>query len=58
MSCARDASEATVKLLKLGLMTSLSPACALPQAILQTNRDHWGIEIIHRNKNVFLGEDG
>ena len=40
------------------LITSLSPACASPQAILQTNRDHWGIEIMHRNKDVFLGEDG
>jgi hypothetical protein len=36
----------------------MSPACASPQAILQTNRDHWGIEIMHRNKDVFLGEDG
>jgi hypothetical protein len=26
------------------LITSLSPARASPQAILQTNRDHWGIE--------------
>ena len=32
--------------------------CASPQAILQINRDHWGIEIMHRNKDVFLGEDG
>ena len=40
------------------LITSLSPACASPQDILKTNRHHWGIEIMHRNKDVFLGEDG
>jgi hypothetical protein len=40
------------------LITSLSSACTSPQAILQNNRDHWGIEIMHRNKDVFLGEDG
>ncbi len=40
------------------LITSLSPARASPQDILKTNRDHWGIEIMHRNKDVILGEDG
>jgi hypothetical protein len=40
------------------LITSL-PACeASPKAILQINRGHWGIEIMHRNKDVILGEDG
>jgi len=40
------------------LITSLSPAEASPQDILKINRDHWGIEIMHRNKDVILGEDG
>lgn len=38
------------------LISSL-PA-ASPQALLAVNRDHWGIEIMHRNKDVILGEDG
>jgi len=25
--------------------------------LLDFNRKHWGIEIMHRNKDVFLGED-
>jgi predicted transposase YbfD/YdcC len=29
-----------------------------PRAILNANRGHWGIEIMHRNKDVILGEDG
>jgi predicted transposase YbfD/YdcC len=39
------------------LITSLPPASATPHAILQANRGHWGIEIMHRNKDVLLGED-
>jgi hypothetical protein len=31
---------------------------ASPQALLNANRGHWGIEIMHRNKDVILGEDG
>ena len=38
------------------LISSLTAAS--PQALLGINRDHWGIEIMHRNKDVFLGEDG
>ena len=38
------------------LITSLSEAA--PQDLLKFNRKHWGIEIMHRNKDVFLGEDG
>ena len=33
-------------------------AAASPQALLGVNRDHWRIEIMHRNKDVILGEDG
>ncbi len=29
-----------------------------PEALLCVNRGHWGIEIMHRNKDVVLGEDG
>ena len=40
------------------LITSLSPAHASPQAILQTNRDHWGIENkLHWIRDMSLGED-
>src|SRR5271166_707665 len=39
------------------LVSSL-PAAASPQALLGVNRDHWRIEIMHRNKDVILGEDG
>ena len=39
------------------LVSSL-PAAAAPQALLGVNRDHWRIEIMHRNKDVILGEDG
>lgn len=39
------------------LITSLSAEQASPQDLLKLNRDHWGIEIMHRNKDVILGED-
>jgi len=39
------------------LITSLPAARATPHVILQANRGHWGIEIMHRNKDVLLGED-
>ncbi len=29
-----------------------------PETLLAINRGHWGIEIIHRDKDVALGEDG
>jgi predicted transposase YbfD/YdcC len=48
----REPQEETVY-----LITSLPPAVS-PQAVLCVNRDHWGIEIMHRNKDVILGEDG
>lgn len=38
------------------LISSLTVAS--PQALLAINRNHWGIEIMHRNKDVILGEDG
>ena len=38
------------------LVSSL-PAAASRQALLGVNRDHWRIEIMHRNKDVILGED-
>src|ERR1019366_8269013 len=31
---------------------------APPQALPAANRGHWGMEIMHRNKDVILGEDG
>lgn len=40
------------------LITSLSAQDAPPQALLKFNRGHWGIEIMHRDKDVTLGEDG
>jgi len=39
------------------LITSLSKPEASPQNLVDFNRKHWGIEIMHRNKDVFLGED-
>ena len=36
----------------------LGPAAASPRALLGVNRDHWRIEIMHRNSDVILGEDG
>jgi hypothetical protein len=40
------------------LVTSLAPCQASPKALLQFNRQHWGIEIMHCDKVVILGEDG
>jgi predicted transposase YbfD/YdcC len=40
------------------LITSLAACEASPQALLQINRGHWDIEIMHTNKDVILGEDG
>ena len=40
------------------LITSLTACDAAPKALLQINRDHWGVEIMHRDKDVILGEDG
>jgi len=40
------------------LITSLSAQDASPEALLKFNRGHWGIEIMHRDKDVTLGEDG
>lgn len=31
---------------------------SIPEDLLNLNRKHWGIEIMHRNKDVMLGEDG
>lgn len=39
------------------LITSLTADEASPKDLLNFNRNHWGIEIMHRNKDVFLGED-
>ncbi len=39
------------------LITSLTAAVP-PQALVSVNRDHWGIEIMPRNKDVILGKDG
>ena len=39
------------------LIASLPPLDASPEALLRANRGHWGIEIMHRNKDVTLGED-
>jgi len=40
------------------LITSLTKDEASPEYLLNLNRKHWGIEIMHRNKDVVLGEDG
>jgi predicted transposase YbfD/YdcC len=40
------------------LITSLTKDEASPEYLLNLNRKHWGIEIMHRNKDVMLGEDG
>ena len=37
------------------LITSFSKPT--PQKVLKLNRNHWGIEIMHRDKDVTLGED-
>ncbi|MGI8569416.1 MAG: hypothetical protein ACR2KT_10275 [Methylocella sp.] len=34
------------------------PAAASPRALPSINRDHWGIEIMQRTKDVILGEVG
>jgi predicted transposase YbfD/YdcC len=39
------------------LIASLTATATVPEALLCANRDHWGIEIMHRNKDVILGED-
>lgn len=39
------------------LITSLTEEKASPQELLKLSREHWGIEIMHRNKDVFLAED-
>jgi predicted transposase YbfD/YdcC len=39
------------------LITSLSKEEASPKNILEYNRAHWEIEIMHRTKDVFLRED-
>jgi len=39
------------------LITSLMACDASPKVLLQINRAHWGIEIMHRDKDVLLGED-
>ena len=39
------------------LIASLAATATAPEALLCANRDHWGIEIMHRNKDVILGED-
>lgn len=39
------------------LITSVSADKASPKELLALNRNHWGIEVEHRNKDVFLGED-
>jgi ribonuclease BN (tRNA processing enzyme) len=40
------------------LVTSLEPERASPAELLSLNRDHWGIEVMHRHKDFTLGEDG
>lgn len=40
------------------LIASLPASEAAPEALLSANRGHWGVEIMHRNKDVILGEDG
>src|ERR1700704_571522 len=54
--CSRR-SAAACKQLSDHLISSLTAATS-PQALLRINRDHWGIEIMHRNKDMILGEDG
>jgi predicted transposase YbfD/YdcC len=40
------------------LIASLPAGEAAAEVLLCANRGHWGIEIMHRNKDVILGEDG
>ncbi len=42
----------------LHVITSLTACQASPKVLLQTNCAHWGVEIMHRDKDVTLGEDG
>ena len=37
---------------------SVRDYCSGAYTLLASNRNHWGIEIMHRNKDVILGEDG
>jgi len=40
------------------LITSLDAGEAGPERLLELNRSHWGIEVMHRHKDFTLGEDG
>lgn len=40
------------------LITSLDAQHASPALLLELNRNHWGIEVMHRHKDFTLGEDG
>lgn len=40
------------------LITSLDADKAGPERLLELNRQHWGIEVMHRHKDFTLGEDG
>jgi hypothetical protein len=48
-----EASRGTPQREVVHLISSLSAAS--PQALLASNRNHWGIEIMHRNKDVAHG---
>ncbi len=48
--------EAVDRLQKVSIFTDDGQAS--PQVLLMFNRQHWGIEIMHRHKDVTLGEDG
>ena len=39
-------------------ITILAKDEASPECLLNLNRKQWGIEIMYRNKDVMLGEDG
>ena len=39
------------------LITSLPANKTTAEELLKFNRNHWGIEIMHRDKDVILGED-
>ncbi len=59
--CWRDTTETVYLITSLPAaapaVTAAATATATAGAILQSNRRHWGIEIMHRNKDVILGED-
>jgi predicted transposase YbfD/YdcC len=40
------------------IITSLTACEASPKTLLKINRAQWGLEIMHRDKDVTLGEDG